>query len=217
MNATGSSRLVVTAAGIPVGAPTPQALRRAGAGAPGRARSSTGVPESKKREDDNDDGKRGDDAEDQRAAAQPFHERRQRQLGPLVRHQRLVAPETPLPIRLDACAALRAEDEAYFFKLFQIGQGLSHLAPGQDADASLSDTVIVVGVVAEDLHLSAGSKDEMLVDDEGRGAALARDALDERGVMAVELAVAVRVVGRPADEGERCTGSPSAAYTGWPD
>jgi hypothetical protein len=38
--------------------------------------------------------------------------------------------QTPLAVRLDARAALRAEDKAYFFEFFQIGQ--SYLTSRQD-------------------------------------------------------------------------------------
>lgn len=38
--------------------------------------------------------------------------------------------QTPFPIRFDARAALRAEDESYLFKFFQIGQG--YLTSRQD-------------------------------------------------------------------------------------
>ena len=44
--------------------------------------------------------------------------------------ERRVAPETPFPIRLDARAALRAEDKTYFFEFFQVRQG--YLTSRQD-------------------------------------------------------------------------------------
>jgi len=74
------------------------------------------------RDGDDDDREGGDGAEDQRAATKPFDQRRQRKLGPRVRDERRVASQTPLPVRFDARAALRAEDEAYFFEFFTIGQ-----------------------------------------------------------------------------------------------
>jgi hypothetical protein len=41
-----------------------------------------------------------------------------------------MAAQTPFPVRFDACTAFGAEDEADFFKLFQVGQG--YLTSRQD-------------------------------------------------------------------------------------
>jgi hypothetical protein len=82
------------------------------------------------RDGDDDDRKRGDRAEDQGAAAEPLEQRRQRQFRLLEGDKRRVTSKTPFPIRLDACAALGAENKAYFFEFFQIRQ--SYLTSRQD-------------------------------------------------------------------------------------
>ena len=72
----------------------------------------------------------GDGAENQGAAAESLDERRKRELGAFVRHERLVTAQTPFPVCFDARAALRAENETYFFEFFPIGQ--SYLTSRQD-------------------------------------------------------------------------------------
>src|SRR5258705_6226643 len=80
---------------------------------------------------------------------------------------------------------------------------LPDLSPREDADADLSDTVVVVVRVTEHLHFAAHRHAQMLVHDERRGRARTGRGAHLRRVGVGDTAAVVRVVRRSTDVGER--------------
>src|SRR6185369_15954134 len=140
-----------------------------------------------------------DTAEDQASGGDsqdlPWDGARRRRWSVRSRHERLAAAKALDASALHLRAACGAND--------RLRGHLAHLSPREDAHAYLPDAVVVVVGIAKHLDLVARGEDQMLVDNERRGRALARNGTDLRGIVVLDGVIASCVVRRTADVGQR--------------
>src|SRR4051812_38098886 len=140
--------------------------------------------------DEREDDHRGDDPQrdlllrrqtERHPYREPHRRVRRRKIGE--------AAETMRASGFDARTALRTNN---------VCRHLSNLAPRKNSDASLANAVVEVVLVAEHRDTAAVAEDEMLIDDERRRRALARDRLYERSISLANDIVTGVVVCRAA-------------------